>query len=191
MKLLKDLIFIKSLSGEEEELAQFILSYCQKLGIKASEIEGNVVFHFEGQKRKKALIFCAHLDTVGEGNRDRWTFSPYGTGSGREINGKIYGLGASDDKAGIAAFLSLALILKKEKPVVDVFFVFVTNEEIDGSGSSSFVSYFSKKYLSSYKNVTAIIGEPTNLKKVEIGNRGNYFLKIITSIIQDMDPSLL
>lgn len=178
-EILKQLVQIKSYSGQEKELADFIMAFCQKNNLPVENQDGNIIIKYLTHSQK-CLIFNAHLDTVKEGNISTWTYPPFGKKAGVIKSGKLYGLGASDDKAGITSFLSLALLLKNKKLAIDIFLIYVTKEEIDGSGSKSFVSFFSKKYLSSYKKVAAIIGEPTNLKKVEIGNRGNYFLKITT-----------
>jgi succinyl-diaminopimelate desuccinylase len=48
------------------------------------------------------LAFEGHLDVVTEGNRDEWTFDPYGV---EIVNGRMYGRGSADMKAGVAAML--------------------------------------------------------------------------------------
>ena len=129
----------------------------------------------------KALIFNAHMDTVKPGDINFWSVPPTGSGAGVVKDNKLYGLGASDDKAAIASFLTLATQLGKSTILIDTFIVFVTNEETSGAGSQSFVNYFQNNYANNYKEVSAVIGEPTDLKTIEIGHRGNIFLKIITN----------
>lgn len=177
--LLADLVKIESYSGQEDSLASFIMDWTGHHGIKAEKQDGNVVIAFV-ERSPNALIFNAHMDTVTSGNENLWTFPPVGIHAGVVKKGKLYGLGASDDKAAIAAFLSLTIQLRKTPPPIDVFMVFVTKEEVDGFGSQSFVNYFQKKHAANYKKVAAIIGEPTDLQVVEIGHRGNVFLQITT-----------
>lgn len=177
--LLADLVKIQSYSGQESTLASFIMGWAQQQNLKVEKQEGNVVIKFIVNS-SKALIFNAHMDTVKSGNEHLWSFPPVGIHAGVVKKGKLYGLGASDDKAAIAAFLDLAVQLQKSPPLVDVFIVFVTKEEVDGSGSQSFVNYFQKRHAVNYQEVAAIIGEPTDLKTIEIGHRGNMFLKIAT-----------
>mgnify|MGYP001602766501 CR=1 FL=1 len=179
-KLLQQLIQIPSFSGNEEKLAAFIGQWAKKHGLPVEKQEGNVVIRLKGKSRNKAMIFNAHMDTVSKGVAKLWKYPPYGKQSGVIKAGKIYGLGASDDKASIAAFLEVAMQLKAVPPNADVFIVFVTNEETDGSGSKSFVNYFQKKYAGRYDEVSAIIGEPTDLTAIEIGHRGNVFIKVTT-----------
>lgn len=177
--LLAQLVKIPSYSGQESALAAFIMDWTHKHGIKAKLQNGNVLIQFISGA-KKALIFNAHMDTVTPGVENVWTVPPTGGSAGVIKDGKLYGLGASDDKAAIASFLSLAVYLQKSPPLVDVFIVFVTKEEVDGSGSQLFVNYFQKKHAANYQEVAAIIGEPTDLKTIEIAHRGNMFLKIAT-----------
>lgn len=177
--LLADLVKIQSYSGQESTLASFIVDWTQQQNLKVEKQEGNVVIKFIVNS-SKALIFNAHMDTVKPGNVDSWSFPPIGVHAGVLKKGKLYGLGASDDKAAIASFLSLAVQLQKSPPPLDVFIVFVTSEETDGSGSQSFVRYFQNKHAANYQEVAAIIGEPTDLHAVEIGHRGNIFLQITT-----------
>lgn len=203
MKLLQKLVQIKSYSGEEENLADFIVAFCRKNNIPAKKQGGNVVIHLEGKNSSKALIFNAHMDTVGPGDSSRWKYPPVGNGAGEIVAGKLYGLGASDDKGAIAAMLSLALkhlpggeattstpgmVKELVKSPLDLWFTFVTNEETSGSGTASFLTWFTHtKYFrpaspagGQYKKIAAIIGEPTNCRSLEIGHRGNAFYQLQT-----------
>lgn len=177
--LLTQLVKIPSFSGQESTLAAYIMDWTRAHGVHAKLQNGNVLIPFVGHA-KNALIFNAHMDTVTPGRGNSWTVPPTGSGSGVVKDGKLYGLGASDDKAAIASFLLLALELQSNPPPIDVFIVFVCHEETDGSGSQSFIQYFQKKHAGSYQKISAIIGEPTNLQTVEIGHRGNMFLQVTT-----------
>lgn len=178
-EILKQLIQIKSYSGQEKELADFIMAFCQKNNLPVENQDGNIIIKYSVGSQK-CLIFNAHLDTVKEGNISTWIYPPFGKKAGVIYDGKLYGLGSSDDKASIAVFLFLALEFIKNPPPIDIFFTFVTKEEIDGSGSQSFVSHFINNYAKSYKDISVIIGEPTNCNAIEIGHRGNIFIKVKT-----------
>lgn len=180
MNLLQKLVQIKSISGQEERLASFIMDYCRGNNISAQMQSDNVVIYIKGEDQSKALIFNAHLDTVSAGDLSKWRYPPYGNSAGKIINGKLYGLGASDDKGGIAAMLEVAKNIKN--PPLDLWFVFVTNEETDGSGTAKFLTNFTNsKYFKRYQKIAAVIGEPTDLKSIEIGHRGNAFIKLETT----------
>jgi acetylornithine deacetylase/succinyl-diaminopimelate desuccinylase-like protein len=142
------------------------------------------VIHLKGKDKAKALIFNAHLDTVGAGDLSKWKYLPFGKDAGKIIGGKLYGLGTSDDKAAIAAMLLLCSKTRSDlvlAPPIDLWFTFVAKEETSGDGTAAFLDWFTgSKYYKSYKKIAAIIGEPTGLKVIEIGHRGNYFLKLQT-----------
>lgn len=177
VKLLQKLIQIPSLSSHEETLARFIVDYLKSNGIAPKIQDGNVIVHLQGKNKTKALIFNAHMDTVSVGNKANWKYPPIGKNAGRLMNGKIYGLGASDDKAAIASMLLLSKSINS--PPCDVWFTFACSEETDGSGTAKFLQCFKKsKYYASYKRIAAVIGEPTNLSNIEIGHRGNAFIKL-------------
>lgn len=176
-EILKQLIQIRSYSGHEKELADFIVAFCKKNSIQTGKQDGNIIIKYLVGS-KKCLIFNAHLDTVNKGNISSWTYPPFGKEAGVIKDDKFYGLGASDDKGGIASLLLLALELKNNESPIDIFFTFVVNEEVDGSGTESFVNYFIDKFAKNYNDVSVIIAEPTNCDSLEIGHRGNIFIKI-------------
>lgn len=175
-KLLQKLIQIPSFSGHEEKLASFIVEWAKKHGLPVEKQEGNVIIRLIGKSQNKALIFNAHMDTVKPGKLSLWSAPPIGVKAGVIQDGKLFGLGASDDKASIAVMLDLA---KTIKPEYDLWFTFVCNEETDGSGTENFLQWLKEqKYFSKYNNIAAVIGEPTNLQKIEIGHRGNAFYQL-------------
>ncbi|MBI2617484.1 M20/M25/M40 family metallo-hydrolase [Candidatus Gottesmanbacteria bacterium] len=177
IQLLQKLIQIPSFSGNEKKLINFIVDYCNDTDLPVKIQNNNVIIYLHGKNKSKALIFNAHMDTVSVGNRSKWKYPPIGRKAGKIVNGKIYGLGASDDKAAIASMMVLAKSVNN--PPCDLWFTFVCSEETDGSGTAQFLQWFKKtKYYLSYKHIAAIIGEPTNLTNIEIGHRGNAFIKL-------------
>lgn len=179
-ELLQTLIQIPSPSGHEEKLARFILSFCKENKIPAKVQSGNVVIFLAGKNKDTCVIFNAHMDTVREGDMKKWKYPPFGKYAGKIIDGKLYGLGASDNKGAIAAMLILTESLRT--PTCDIWITFVCNEETDGSGTDNFLQYFKKtKQFKKYKKIVAIVGEPTNVSHIEIGHRGNIFIKLIAT----------
>ncbi|MDP3917843.1 MAG: M20/M25/M40 family metallo-hydrolase [Candidatus Woesebacteria bacterium] len=175
-KLLNDLIEIKSYSGEEEKIRDFIYGWFEEKGIESFIQDENLVVHFNGKDQSKAFIFNSHMDTVSKGDQE-WKYGPWTP----TIEGdKLVGLGASDMKGGLVASMLLAEKMhKKGKPQTDMWFTYVVKEEQDGSGTQSFADWFNKNgYPQKYTDVAGIFTEPTNLKEIEHGHRGNLFLKI-------------
>jgi succinyl-diaminopimelate desuccinylase len=68
----------------------------------------NLIAKLAGARPGRRLIINGHLDTFPAGDRAKWTVDPFG---GALRDGQLYGRGAADMKAGIAAALStMALI---------------------------------------------------------------------------------
>lgn len=180
IQLLQRLIQIPSFSGHEKKLAEFIVNYCKNNNLDVLTQDGNVIVYIKGKNRIKTVIFNAHMDTVNIGNRANWKYSPTGKNAGKIVDGKIYGLGASDDKASIAVMMLLAKL--ENKPPCDLWFTFVCSEETDGSGTENFLKWFTKlKSYSRYHSKAAVIGEPTDLSSIEIGHRGNMIIQLTST----------
>lgn len=177
MHLIQKLIQIASESENEQVIHDFICAYFINLGLKPITVKGNVVVHIQGRNHSLAVIFDAHIDTVQVGDESAWKHNPF---EGFLDGDVVYGLGASDNKASVASLLLLSQLLIKNPPSCDIWLTFVVNEEIDGSGTENFVDWFKKNHYTNYKKVCAVVMEPTNLKRIEIGHRGNVFVKITT-----------
>lgn len=170
--LVKALIATPSLSGEEQKIKRFIADWFKLNGVETYQQGPNLLVHLKGTNRKKAFIFNSHMDTVGPGEQE-WKYGPW---SPTIENKKLIGLGASDMKSGIATSMLYAKkVAKKGKPDIDMWFTYVVNEEVDGSGTKYFVDWFKKK-KDSYGEIAAIFTEPTGLTAIEHAHRGNLFL---------------
>lgn len=175
--LIQKLVQIKSVSGGEAVIQKFIFNYLLKLGLNSGWQNNNLWVKIRGKDNSKALIFNSHVDTVAAGDINEWRFDPW---QGKIFAGKIYGLGASDEKAGVASLLILAEKLIKIQPDSDVWLQFVINEEVDGSGTKEMMHWFMGKNGpgESYQQLAGVLVEPTGLKSVEIAHKGNVFIKL-------------
>lgn len=154
---LKSLISINSVSGNEEEIIEYLKKFFEKNQIK-SEIDyvGNIIV--ELGSGENCLILSSHVDTVP------------GIIKVREENGKIYGRGAVDDKGTTAAMI-LALLKFKNKPLKKrIKYLGIIEEEISLNGMQPFIK---DKIKADY----AIFGEPTN-NRVAIAYKGRLSYKI-------------
>ncbi len=176
---LKKLIKINSVSGSEKQIESFIFNELKNYGLP-KWIEGNVVFKIQGINQTKALILNAHVDTVSAGELASWEYPPFGEESGVIKDGKIYGLGASDEKCAVVVLIELAKTFQSKKPDCDIWLTFVISEETTGLGSKSLLRWFAANHLHRYKKVAGVLLEPTGLEHFEIGHRGNVFIKLTT-----------
>jgi len=94
----------------------------------------NVLASIPGSGRGKTVLFNAHMDTVPPGH-GVWTDSPW---SGVQREGRLFGRGSIDMKAGIAAQFSVLCALRKAgiRPGGDIFAESVVDEEWGGGGGT-------------------------------------------------------
>ncbi|PTM08120.1 MAG: hypothetical protein DA407_08870 [Bacteroidetes bacterium] len=133
LDLLQDMIKVQSIGGESASNAQQVVkNYLKKLPYRIDESADkpslykehpeymppnpagdgpfiNVVGWPEKQKGKQFAMF-AHIDT--HSIEDGWNSDPF---EPKLVGNKLYGLGTSDDKAGVAAMLVAAKALSKSK----------------------------------------------------------------------------
>jgi succinyl-diaminopimelate desuccinylase len=70
----------------------------------------NLVAYIGHPERKPRLMYHSHIDTVPAGELERWSFDPF---SGAVKDGRVYGRGAGDDKASVAAQVMAVLALRR------------------------------------------------------------------------------
>jgi acetylornithine deacetylase/succinyl-diaminopimelate desuccinylase family protein len=167
--LLKALIRIQTTNGNEKDLATWITAYLSKYGINSvmqdlGNNRANLVADI-GDSDGPLLLLNGHLDVVPSSND--WTYDPYG---GCEERGIIYGRGAVDMKAGLAAMIASVCSLVDENLQWKggVRLVFVADEEQNNLGITQ---YFSSPLHNPERKTYAVIGEPTDLD-VCIGHLG-------------------
>ncbi len=93
----------------------------------------NVVAKIPGSGVGRSLILSCHLDVVPAGDPAEWAYAPF---SGEIRDGVLFGRGAYDDKAGVAACLTVLERLASGSPLCgDVLAHFVLEDETTGNGS--------------------------------------------------------
>jgi len=121
VRLTQDLIRIDSVirpetGNTEAGVVRFIAAWIRKeLGVEPLIEEvlparENIILTIDSGRAGPCLMFEGHTDVVSEGNRDLWRHDPFGA----EIeDGKIYGRGSCDMKAGLAVnLLTVKAMLK-------------------------------------------------------------------------------
>ena len=123
--------------GNEIKAAQYIQGVLTKEGITSEIFESapgraTLVARLKGNGKKKPIMLMAHIDVVGV-EYDKWTEKPFAA----EIkNGYMYGRGSYDDKAMVAANLSVFVQLKRMNTPLDRDVIFMA--EAGEEGTSQF-----------------------------------------------------
>ena len=109
-QFLRDLIALPSESCQEEKVVLRIKEEMKKVGFDRVAIDpmGNVLGYVGHGKHLIAID--AHVDTVGVGNPENWSYDPF---QGYEDEGIILGRGASDQKGGMASAVYAGKIIKE------------------------------------------------------------------------------
>ena len=118
-------------------------------------------------KVRQRILLVPHLDTVGVADDTR--FIP------RRKQGRLYGCGACDTKASVAAMLEALceLARSRQRPhETEIIFAGVVDEENAQAGSRALVG-------GGFKADLAIVGEPTRLKLVT-AHKGSLWLRLET-----------
>ncbi|MFA5994796.1 MAG: M20/M25/M40 family metallo-hydrolase [Parcubacteria group bacterium] len=156
-KILAELVKINTVRDKENgKIMKFIAEYLVKRGFVVKFVtdektkKANLIAQLD-PKKCNGLFFVGHTDTVPESQV--WTKNPFVV---TKESGKIYGLGTSDMKGGIAAFLAAIDTFDKEKIKTNLGMVLTYDEEISFSGIKAFL----KKNI--FKESLIIIGEPTD-----------------------------
>ena len=124
--LTRDLVRIKSVfepdtGGSEEAAVDFLEDYLQKMGLEPGRQypvpqRPNLICDWQGNgfvEGAKTLMFEGHTDVVTEGDADTWQYPPF---AAELVNGRIYGRGSCDMKAGVAAAIEATRAIMHTHP---------------------------------------------------------------------------
>jgi len=141
--LLADLVRLDSQFGHEDLVQMRVLSEMRHLGLDVRIIHSrddeqsmNLASRITGEdsNRYRSLVLNAHADIVPVDAPDRWTHPPF---AANITDGRLYGRGSQDDKAGIAT-ISLTLAAIQDlglKLGGDLIVQSVIEEETTGNGT--------------------------------------------------------
>ena len=160
-ELLAGLVAIDSVNPDvvpggagEAEIAAFVARWCDRAGLQVELYEPapgrpNVIALARGSGGGRTLLLNAHMDTVGVAGMAH----PH---EPRAEEGRLYGRGAFDMKAGLAAIMVAAATAAERGLRGDVIVTAVADEEFRSLGTESIAGRIHAD--------AAIVTEPTGLK---------------------------
>jgi acetylornithine deacetylase len=184
VSFLQEIVRLPSLPGHEQAVQRRIAEKMRSLGLEVTialsrreDLEHHPAFNDDGiafDERVnvvglwrgsngssevgtgRSLIFNGHVDVVPPGNETLWAESPW---SGTVTNGRLYGRGSCDMKAGVVSFLFGCQALKQLgfRPAANILFETVIGEESGGVGTLTTI-------VRGYTADAVIIAEPTRLQ---------------------------
>jgi acetylornithine deacetylase len=177
ISLLRDLVAIDSVNPSlvagaagEAAVAHAIAAHMrgQGLDVQVEEVapgRPNVIGVLAGSRPGRSLMYCGHVDTVGVAGM-RAPFDP-------EIrDGRLYGRGSQDMKAGVAAMIDAARVAARRGFSAGRLIVAaVVDEEYASLGADALAAAWTAD--------AAVVTEPTDLL-VAIGHKGFAWLDVET-----------
>jgi succinyl-diaminopimelate desuccinylase len=120
------------------------------------------------------LVLNGHLDTFPVGDPARWTRDPFG---GEVTDGKVYGRGVSDMKAGLAASLAAFCLLAERRGAWrgTLTLAAVADEETMGPWGANYLVDHHPRLRAD----AVLIGEPSTPRTVRFGERGMVWVRLV------------
>jgi len=161
-RYLIDLVNINSVIGNEKEIADFTERFLKNYFPDGNIIRFNnsLIAFDDFDENKETIGFVGHLDTVKAENEF----------TGQIIDGKLYGLGASDMKGGLAVMMGLVDYFSDKEKRFNHIYVFYEKEE--GPYIENGLEPLLNEYSELLKRMKlAFVLEPTS-NKVQVGAVG-------------------
>ncbi|MDP3453457.1 MAG: M20/M25/M40 family metallo-hydrolase [Bacteroidales bacterium] len=160
--MLSDYVRIPSVSGEENDAADFFARQCREMGLHVEYITnspGEVNFAaslYPLSSNKPNIVFHNHIDVVSAGDSSLWRYPPFGGVIAEE---RVWGRGSFDNKGlaviqlfAVSEFVDMAA--ERELPY-NVTILCVSGEETGGlTGSEIVARNFNEQF-----NPVVVIGE--------------------------------
>ncbi|HET7041592.1 MAG TPA: M20/M25/M40 family metallo-hydrolase, partial [Gemmatimonadales bacterium] len=158
---------IRSVSGEEAALADFLGDLLRRNRVPVARLGASLLATVgEGP----VLLFDTHLDTVPPAAG--WTRDPWDV---EVVEGRVYGLGANDAKASVAAMTAAFLAFREADLPFTLALALVEGEETRGTGTEAVLAELARRGT---PPEAAVVGEPTGLD-IAIAQKGLMVLELV------------
>ncbi|KTC65744.1 succinyl-diaminopimelate desuccinylase (plasmid) [Legionella adelaidensis] len=181
-ELLAKLVSFKSITPEDDNCQNFMISYLEKIGFQCRHFNSFPVNNFFAQigNQQPLLVFAGHTDVVPVGDKKKWATPPFLL---TKKDGLLYGRGTADMKGSLAAMMVAAAKFVKYSSHFNgsLGFLITSGEEGDhyDLGTPYVMSELEKLGI---KIDYCIVGEPSSTKKIgdviKVGRRGSLNGKI-------------
>ena len=171
------LIRCPSVTPEEGGALVLLETMLSQAGFTCTRVDRNGtpnLFARWGEKgAARSFGFNGHTDVVPPGDPASWTHPPF---SGTEIDGVIWGRGATDMKSGVAAFVAAAIDFVRDTPPDGAVILTITGDE-EGTSRDGTIALLDWMRETGETMQACIVGEPSNPEimgeMIKIGRRGS------------------
>jgi succinyl-diaminopimelate desuccinylase len=164
--------------GDTRSTAAYAQRYLQERGLTYEVISPhpempNIVASFEGARAGKHLVLNGHMDVFPVADDGAgWTRDPWG---GEIVDGKIYGRGACDMKAGTTASIMTYALLSRLRDRIGgrVTLTLVSDEETFGPWGARYLM----EHHPEVHGDCLLNGEPSGPESIRFGERGPLWIE--------------
>ena len=175
--LLQNLLKIKSISPNDMGCIDVIENELKEIGFNCERINYLNVENLYATvgDSGKLLCFLGHTDVVPTGPEEKWKYPPFSA----TIDGDIlYGRGAADMKASVAAFIESAKEFINESSEINFRLGILLTSNEEGTAKDGFINQIIEKMIEGNEIIDfCLVGEPTSSNKIadcaRIGRRGS------------------
>lgn len=164
--------------GDTRQATKYITDYLDTKGIQYKVVgpdpeKPNVVSSLKTPRKGKHLILNGHIDVFPVGNPEGWSHDPWG---GELVDGKIWGRGACDMKAGTTASIYTYVLLHELMDELNgcLTLTAVSDEETGGRLGAGWLVENIPETIGD----CCINGEPSSPYTIRFGEKGILWLKV-------------
>lgn len=182
------LIRCPSVTPDEGGALQLLQQLLQGAGFECHRVDRNgtpnLFARWGAKGAARSFGFNGHTDVVPPGDVASWTHPPF---SGAEVDGMIWGRGATDMKSGVAAFVAAAVDFVTHTPPDGAIILTITGDE-EGPSRDGTRALLDWMDVQGERMSVCLVGEPSNPDRlgemIKIGRRGSMTLDIAVKGVQ-------
>jgi succinyl-diaminopimelate desuccinylase len=177
-----DLISRSSVTPHDDGCQDMLARRLKKSGFHCESMRFGDVDNLYARRGKAEpfFLFAGHTDVVPTGPLNEWISGPF---EPEVRDGMLYGRGASDMKAAIAAMIVATENFFSKYPEIDGSIGFLLTSDEEGPSIDGTAKVISELKRRNEKITYCIVGEPSSNKEVgdqiRVGRRGSLSAKII------------
>jgi len=187
LRLTEQLIALDSVTPEDKGCQNTLIALLEPLGFVCETIISGEVTNLWARRgtTQPLVVFAGHTDVVPTGPAEQWQSAPF---SPTHRDGKLFGRGAADMKASIAAFVVATEEFIARHPDHQGSIGFLITSDEEGPATDGIVVVCNKLKERGVQISYCIVGEPTSAEQlgdmIKNGRRGTMSGKLIVKGVQ-------